>query len=78
MDKKSIEKEAKGILDKFAKALERVGKSGEEDESYVDREEFERVEGKGEECLDFKERFLENAPKRDGDFIVAEKGNWKR
>ena len=79
MDKKSIEKEARGILDKFANALKRVDKSGKDsgDSGFVDREEFERVEGKGEKCWDFKERFLTNAPKRDGDFVLVEKGGWK-
>jgi hypothetical protein len=79
MDKKVIEKEAKGILDKFAKALERVDSKDSDggDLVFVDRDEFEREEGKGEKCWEFKEKFLGNAPRRDGDFLVAEKGGWK-
>ncbi len=80
MDKSKIQKEAKEILDKFASALSKV-KTG--DDFYVDREEFERVEGKVEKrdkCEDwgdFKESLLENAPKKDKDFVIAEKGGWK-
>lgn len=69
-----VEKQAKGILDKFAKALEKVKT---EDNFYVDREEFEREEGKGDKCIDFKEELLKNAPKKDEDFVIAEKGSWK-
>jgi predicted Asp-tRNA(Asn)/Glu-tRNA(Gln) amidotransferase subunit C len=79
VDKQKVEKEAKEILDKFAKALDKVEKSKEGDVgSYVDREEFERVEGNGEDCpKDFKKRMLENAPNHDDDFIIAETGGWK-
>lgn len=86
MDKSSIKKQAKEILDKFAKALEKVktdktGLSSKDDEGhkdfYVDRKEFEREEGKGKKCQGFKEELLKNAPKKDKDFIIAEKGSWK-
>lgn len=83
-DKNEIEKQAKQILDKFAKALEKVEKEkSTEDEAYVDRPEFEREESKKEskkECeinKDFKQNMLNNAPKSDDDFIITEKGNWK-
>jgi len=78
MDKSQIKKQAKGILDTFAKALEKVKTSGGED-FYVDREEFERVEGEGvrEDNEGFKKDFLKNAPHKDDDFIIAEKGSWK-
>jgi len=72
-----IQREAKQILDKFASALEKVEKGIKED-FYVDRDEFERIEGKGEGCeKGFKERFLGNAPEHDEDFIIVERGNWK-
>ena len=48
MDKESIEKKAKQMLDKFAKALEKVDNKKDLD-SYVDRDEFEREEKKGGE-----------------------------
>jgi Asp-tRNA(Asn)/Glu-tRNA(Gln) amidotransferase C subunit len=92
IDKIRIEKQAKEILDKFAKALEKVEKEGKEHtESYVERDEFEREERgisssdkSNENCkfaaevvTNFKERILENSPNHDNDFIIAEKGAWK-
>jgi hypothetical protein len=82
-----IEKEAKQILDKFAKALEKVEKEYELN-FYVEREEFERIEIASSESKDsenstfadnsdFKQRILENAPNKDENFIIAEKGGWK-
>mgnify|MGYP001587398607 FL=1 len=75
MDKDKIKKEAKLILDKFAKALEKVEKKYDLDFN-VNREEFERKENTGEKCEDFKNQLLENTPKKDNDFIIAEKGGW--
>jgi len=74
MNKAEIEKQAKEILDKFSKALSRIDEK--EEISYVDREDFERKQGEGTKC-DFKKELLENAPKKDNDFIIAEKGDWK-
>jgi|APSaa5957512622_1039677.scaffolds.fasta_scaffold145436_2 predicted Asp-tRNA(Asn)/Glu-tRNA(Gln) amidotransferase subunit C len=76
VDKVKIEKEAKEILDKFAKALEKV--KTDDLDFHVNREEFERSEGEGEVCEGFKKSLLENAPKKDEDFILAEKGEWKK
>ena len=77
MDKEQIQKQAKQLLDKFALALEEVDKQSIE-ESYVDRDEFERVEGKGREYdSKFKQKLLQNAPQHDDDFIIVEKGSWK-
>ena len=81
IDKFQVEKEAKHILDKFAKALEKVEKEDEEHDLnfYVERGEFERIEGEGEKCDEgFKQRILNNAPNKDDDFIIAEKGSWKQ
>jgi len=78
INKELIEKQAKEILDKFAKALEKVEKEKTEVESFVDREEFERKEGDGIIYdSDFKKRILENAPNHDDDFIIGETGGWK-
>ena len=41
IDEKKIQKQAKQILDKFAKSLEKVS---EDSDFYVDRNEFERIE----------------------------------
>jgi predicted Asp-tRNA(Asn)/Glu-tRNA(Gln) amidotransferase subunit C len=78
IDKKKVEKEAKEILDKFAKALGRVGEKDKQ--FFVDREEFEREESGGEGVCDesFKERLLDNAPRKNSDFVIAEKGEWKK
>ena len=43
IDKLKVEKQAKEILDKFAKALEKVEKESKV-ESWIDRDEFEREE----------------------------------
>ena len=74
MDKIKIEKEAKEILDKFSNALNKVGKH--EENFYVIREDFEREEN-GNACKDFKFKLLKNAPKKNSDFIITEKGSWK-
>ena len=73
MNQDKIGIEAKKILDKFAKALERVKTK---EDFYVDRDKFEREEN-GINCKDFKASLLENAQKKDNDFIIAEKGAWK-
>ena len=82
-----IKKQAKQILDKFADALKSVDKI--DIDSYVDRDEFERVESISSSKADesskntdksvksFKQKILENAPKHDDDFILVEKGSWK-
>lgn len=53
LDREKVEREAKEILDKFAKALEKVDaisakaedcRESKDEESYVDRDEFERTE----------------------------------
>lgn len=73
-EKEEIKKQAKSIIDSFSKKLSKVG---EIEEGFVEREEFERVEGKGE-CSDIdKGVMLKNAPKSDGDFVIGEKGGWK-
>ena len=76
MDKEAIEKQAKDLLETFAKALEKVEKESKE-EFYVKREISEREENSGEDCKGFKELMLANAPKKNNDFIIAEKGGWK-
>lgn len=77
MDPSKIEKEAKGILDRFAKALDKA--KIDDSEYYVDRDVSERVEGKTGECVEgFKKTLLANAPDKDSDFIIAEKGAWKK
>ncbi len=77
INSEKVQKEAKHILDKFALALEKVEHEHDLD-FYVEREEFERKEGKRKgNSKEFKEKILENAPKHDKDFIIAETGSWK-
>jgi len=78
MDKEKIKQEAKQVLDKFAGALAKIKTEKTKEDFYVDREKFERFEKEGKcEDKDFKKSLLENAPKKDNDFIIAEKGGWK-
>ncbi len=80
MDQNKIKRQAKQILDKFAKALSKV--DDKEVDFYIDREDFERVE-KSEKnrkvCKDkdFKKNFLKNALQHNDDFIITERGSWK-
>ena len=72
--KKEIEKQAREILDKFGKALGKIklkdGKIGSGLSGF-------RKEGTGDkENKDFRERMFANAPKKEGDFILAEKKKW--
>ena len=69
-----IRREAKKILDSFAFALRKV--KTKEKRLKRDVGGFREVgEGlKGNE--DFRKRMFENAPKKDGDCIIAEKKKW--
>lgn len=70
-----VAKEAKQILDKFARALERIEKVPD---SFVEREKDRRKENGGEKKdPDFREIFFENAPSVKKDCIQAERGKWK-
>ena len=69
----AIKREAKQILDKISKALSSVKAS----DSNVERDKDRREEGKGEGCdSEFREIMFDNAPKKNKDFIIAEKKQW--
>ena len=71
--KEAIRKEARKILDGFAKTLGNVPKA----KLVVKDVTSKRVEGQGLECdLDFRARIFANAPKKNKDFLIAEKGAW--
>jgi hypothetical protein len=82
MDEKKIKESTKQILDKFAKSLEKI-KDSDESDFYLEREDFERNEDKTEDKTkknrdsNFKKRILDNAPDKNEDFIITEKGDWK-
>lgn len=70
-----IRKEAKLILDKFAKTLEEVK---EIPDSFVEREEDRREEKEGKKGDDdFRKIFFENAPATKKSCVLAERGKWK-
>ncbi len=72
--KNEIKKEAKKILDNFSGALE-----GIEDKkllSGVERDKQVREESKISCDKEFRKLFFENVPKKDGDFVLAEKKKW--
>ena len=72
-EKKDIEEDAKKILDKFSKALQDI----RSEELEVIRGDGVRTEGEGEEYnKDFRKIMLENAPEKEGDFLLAEKKSW--
>ncbi len=78
MEQEEIKKQAKKIMDDFAKALEKS--KVKEETVFLERDEDRRQE-KDEACdNDFREIMLENAEKIDArkeDFIVGEKGGWE-
>ena len=72
--KEVIRKEARQILDKFAKALEKVPAVKEKE---IAEGTGMRKEGEGQKAdEDFRKRFFENAPKTSGDCVVAERASW--
>ena len=74
MDKEKISVEAKKILDSFSQALDKV--KNDDYDFYVQRNDFERLEN-GNFCQGFKSELLKNAPKKNNDFIITERGSWK-
>jgi len=73
-EKTKIEKEAKEVLDKFAKALAKVKTSVSIEKS---TDQGYRKEGNGAKPdPDFRKLFFANAPKIKGDNIISEKKKW--
>ncbi len=75
MDKNLIRKEAREILDKFAKLLD--GVDVDEGDFHFSRDDFLRLEEDGFDCAGFKKKLLKNAPCKNEDFVLVEKGGWK-
>tara|TARA_Y100000310_G_scaffold331347_1_gene404728 strand:+ start:2483 stop:2728 length:246 start_codon:yes stop_codon:yes gene_type:complete len=76
-EKAKIEGEARDILKKFGKSLEKV-KVGDGKKKTTGENSGFRKEGKIVGCDDeFRKRMFENAPKKKGDFLIAEKASWK-
>ena len=73
MNREEIQQQAKEILGKFARALEKV----KVEEARVEREEDRRKEGEGFSGNEkFRKIMFENAPEKSGECIEAEKGGW--
>ena len=72
-EKEDIRNQAKQIMEKFSKKLEKV--QGQIDSSESEKLEFERAEGKNPLEIDKKIMF-ENAPNKNKDFLIAEKKEW--
>ena len=70
-----IRKEAKHVMDSFAKALAKV--EHEKVTTFpVEREKQARKESKTIIDSDFRKAFFANVPLSEGDFVKAEKGKW--
>ncbi len=76
-ERKEVELKAKNVMLEFGKTLEKLP---DIPEAIVERERFDREENaKISECeTTFREIMLENAPKKNSDFIIAEKGEWTK
>ena len=72
-EREEIKKQAKEIIDNFSNKIGKI----ELGEGKVQRTEQTRKETKATQDSDFKKRFFENAPNKDGDWIKAERGSWK-
>jgi aspartyl-tRNA(Asn)/glutamyl-tRNA(Gln) amidotransferase subunit C len=73
LNQEEIKKQAKKIIDDFASSLEGI----KTEDVFVERQEDRREEQQAEKPNeDFRKRMLKNAPKKDDDCVVAEKGSW--
>ena len=76
MTDEDIKKEAKEIMDNFMKAMKDI--EVEEDYNLI-REKCYRDEEEGVESdEDFRQRFLSNASKVSGEYVLANKGDWEK
>lgn len=74
LDEGKIREQAKAIMDEFIKALDKAGNLG--GEAGLERQEMVRDAKPGVQDKEFRERMLKNAPKKDGDHIIAERKSW--
>ncbi|MFC1685850.1 hypothetical protein ACFLZZ_02385 [Nanoarchaeota archaeon] len=73
-EQESIKKEAKQIIDNFAKSLKGIEKT---EFKGVERNKQLRDETKTECDKEFRKLFFQNVPEKEGDWLKAEKGKWK-
>jgi len=72
-EREEIKKQVDSILHSFSEKLSKINKNVEE--SSVEREEFERAESGKPLELNRKIMF-ENAPEKNDNFIIGERGKW--
>jgi len=73
-EKEEIRKQAKDVMAKFSKKLEKINLPKEKISN--DGKDFERQEGVGEKIEFDKKVMFGNAPEKNKDFIVSEKKEW--
>lgn len=76
-EKEEIKKQAKEIMDSFEKELKKV-ESEKGSFAGVERSRQLREEKKTQCDPDFRKLFFDNASQKEGDFLKAEKGKWKK
>jgi hypothetical protein len=74
VQKEKIKKEAKQLLDNFAKAIDKVSIKEMKEKKLVGGFREEGFGRKGNE--DFRKIMFENAPSKEGDNIIVEKKKW--
>jgi len=73
-EREEIKKQVDGILKSFSAKLSKIG--GKIEESFVERNEFERKEGFEKDESFSREVMFKNAPEKNRDFIIGEKKKW--
>ncbi|RLG15948.1 hypothetical protein DRN69_02220 [Candidatus Pacearchaeota archaeon] len=74
-EKKEIQKQAKKIMDSFARELSKIDKKMKEPVVESDKDEREEIEGECDENFS-RDIMFQNAPKKNEDFIISEKRKW--
>lgn len=72
-EKEEIKKQVDSILKSFSEKLSKI--NADEGESFVERADYERGENGTPEEISRK-IMLENAPEKNEDSIIGEKGKW--
>lgn len=74
-EKQKIKEQVKSLIEDFSKKLSRI--DSKEKEPIIERKECERTEGKNLDATFSRKIMFENAPEKNKDSIIAEKGEWK-
>jgi hypothetical protein len=74
-EKQEIQAQAKQIMNNFSNKLSKI--KGDLEESFVEREFGERIEGEGKSDENFsKDIMFDNAKEKNKDFIIGERKTW--